>query len=264
MDLGIAGKVALVSGGSKGIGRAISEELGREGCKVVVTARGKEAVDETVASIHAVGGTAVGVPGDFTSQDDIDRIVDQARSAFGPIGIAVFNVYGPQSGRFDESDDTDFLAAYNDMVMSLAWMVRATVPDMKTHNWGRLVTVGSICAKEPHRELPLVTANVTRVGAVALNKSLSAELGPFGITVNTLATGGFMTERFSSYMRVRAEERGQAYDEFEAAKSQAVPVGRLGRPDEMAAVCAFLCSTRASYVNGQMIVVDGGRVTTLW
>ncbi|MET0579326.1 MAG: SDR family oxidoreductase, partial [Ilumatobacteraceae bacterium] len=255
--------VALVSGGSKGIGRAISEELGREGCKVVVTARGKEAVDETVDALVAAGGTAVGVPADFTTKDGIERVVREGRAAFGPIEIAVFNVYGPQSGRFDETDDESFLTAYNDMVMALQWMTRLVIPDMKAAGFGRLVTVGSNCVKNVHRELPLLTANVTRVGAVAFNKTISAELARFGITVNTLGTGGFMTERFSSYMRVRAEEKGQEYDEFEAAKNDDIPAGRLGQPEEMAAVAAFLCSSRASYITGQTVVVDGGNVTAL-
>jgi 3-oxoacyl-[acyl-carrier protein] reductase len=256
--------VAVVSGGSKGIGRAISEELGNEGCRVVVTARGKEAVDETVEAITSRGGSAVGVPADFTKKDQINTVMNEARSAFGPPDIAVFNVYGPVVQGFDKADDDDFLNAYNDMVMALTWMVREVVPDMKRNEWGRLVTIGSTCAKEPHRGLPLTTANTTRVAAVGLNKTLSADLGPYGITVNTLATGGFMTDRWRSYMRARAEEQGVAFDDEQAAKRPDVPVGRLGHPEEMAAVCAFLCSERASYVTGQMIVVDGGRVQTLW
>jgi 3-oxoacyl-[acyl-carrier protein] reductase len=264
MDFGLSGKVALVSGGSKGIGRAISEELGQEGCRVVVTARGEEAVDETVSAIRSAGGTAIGVPADFTVKEDIERVVSEGRGAFGPVEIAIFNVYGPNDGFFDESTDEAFEKSYNDMVMALVWMTRAVAPDMKAAGWGRLVTIGSICAKEPHRELPLVTANVTRVGAVALNKSLSAELGPFGITVNTLGTGGFITDRYRSYMQRMATERGEEYDEYAAARRTDIPVGRLGYPEEMAAVAAFLCSDRASYVNGQMIVVDGGRIETLW
>ena len=264
MDFGIAGKVALVSGGSKGIGRAISEDLGREGCRVVVTARGREAVDSTVAAIRDSGGEAHGVLGDFTDKEQIERIVAEARDVFGPIEIAVFNVYGPNDGWFEQTTDSGFIKAYNDMVMALVWMTRAVIPDMKAAGWGRLVTIGSICAKEPHRDLPLVSANVTRVGAVALNKSLSAELGPHGITVNTLATGGFMTDRYRSYMEKIAVERGEVFDETTAARREDIPVGRLGRPEEMAAVATFLCSERGSYVTGQMIVVDGGRLETLW
>jgi len=264
MDLGIAGKVALVSGGSKGMGRATSIELAREGCKVVVTARGNDAVDSTVAEIRAVGGTAVGITGDFTKRDEIERIVTEARSQLGPIEIAVFNVYGPQSGRYDEVDDAALLSAYNDMVMALHWMSRAVLPDMKAAGFGRLVNINSIGSKEVHRALPLFTANLSRVAAVSFNKTLSAEVGSFGITVNTMGTGGFLTDRYESYMKVRAEEAGQQYDQAEAMRRNDIPVGRLGHPEEMAAAIAFLCSTRASYITGQFVVVDGGRVCTLW
>lgn len=262
MDLGIRNKTALVSGGSKGIGRAIALELAREGARVVVIARERAAIDETVRAIEAAGGTAAGCAADLATPDGVDRAVAATRAAFGPPDIAISNVYGPTHGRWDETRDDDFRTAYDQMVMSVVWLTRAVVPDMKKNGWGRLVNVGSICAKEPHRELPLLTANVTRVGVVALNKSLSAELGRFGITVNTLATGGFMTERFRAYFEKRAAEQGVPYESLLARPD--VPVGRLGEPEEMAAVAAFLCSTRASYLTGQLIVVDGGKVQTLW
>jgi 3-oxoacyl-[acyl-carrier protein] reductase len=264
VDLGIRDKVALVSGGSKGMGRATAEELGREGCKVIVTARGREAVDDTVAAIRADGGTATGISGDFTKKDEIGRIVAEAREHFGPISIAVFNVYGPTTGRYEELHDSAFTDAYNDMVMALHWMTSAVLPDMQQSGWGRLVTINSISSKEVHRTLPLFTANVTRVAAVSFNKTLSAEVGQYGITVNTMGTGGFLTERYSSYMRKQAEIHGQEYDEFTAMRREEIPIGRLGYPEEMAAAVAFLCSDRASYITGQFIVVDGGAVRTLW
>jgi len=264
MDFGIKDKVALVSGGSKGIGRATATELGREGCKVIVTARGKEAVDDTVESIRAAGGTAIGITGDFTKKDDIERIVAEGRQRFGPIDISVFNVYGPTTGRYEELKDEAFTDAYNDMVLSLHWMTSAVLPDMKASGWGRLVTINSISSKEVHRSLPLFTANVTRVAAVSFNKTLSAEVGQYGITVNTMGTGGFLTDRYSSYMRKQAEENAVDYDEYTAMRRDDIPVGRLGYPEEMAAAVAFLCSTRSSFITGQFIVVDGGAVRTLW
>jgi 3-oxoacyl-[acyl-carrier protein] reductase len=262
LELGLRGKVALVSGGSKGIGRAIAEELAREGADVVVAARGSEAIDATVSAIRAGGGSAVGCSADLATEEGVDLAVTAAREAFASPDIAISNVYGPTHGRWDDTRNDDFRAAYDQIVMSVVWLTRAVVPEMKKRGWGRLLNIGSICAKEPHRELPLLTANVTRVGVVALNKSLSAELGKHGITVNTLATGGFLTDRYRAYFAKRAAEQGVALEQLLARPD--IPVGRLGHPEEMAAVAAFLCSTRASYVNGQTIVVDGGLVETLW
>jgi 3-oxoacyl-[acyl-carrier protein] reductase len=264
MDLGIAGKVALVSGGSKGLGRAVAEELAAEGAAVAVVARGQQSVDETVAAIRAAGGTALGIAGDLTAKADIARVVTTARAELGPIEIAVFNVYGPTHGRYVDVTDDALESAYNDMVMSLHWLTSAVLPDMRAAHWGRLVTLNSMSAKEVHRDLPLFTANLTRAAAVSFNKTLSAEVAAEGITVNTMGTGSFMTERFSSYMRRQAEERGVPYDEFDAMQSEVVPLGRIGYPAEMAAAVAFLCSARASFITGQFVVVDGGQVRTVW
>jgi 3-oxoacyl-[acyl-carrier protein] reductase len=264
VDLGIAGKTALVSGGSKGIGGAIARELAAEGARVVVTARGKEAIDATVADITAAGGTATGFAADFTTKDGVHAAVEHAERNYGPVEIAVFNVYGPTDGRYEDATDEDFTKAYNDMVLALHWMTHRVLPGMKQAGWGRLVTVNSIASKEVHRELPLFTANATRVAAVSFNKTLSAEVGQYGITVNTLGTGGFITDRYTTYMKKRAAERGEPYDAFAAARRDDIPVGRLGYPEEMAAVAAFLCSARASFVTGQFVVVDGGLVRTLW
>lgn len=264
MDLRIAGKVALVSGGSKGLGRAVAEELAREGAAVAIVARGAESLNETLQTIVNDGGTAIGIQADLTVKEDIERAVASARQQLGPVEIAVFNVYGPTHGRYAEVTDDALQSAYNDMVMALHWLTRSVLPDMKAAGWGRLVTLNSMSAKEVHRDLPLFTANVTRAAAVSFNKTLSSEVAPFGITVNTMGTGSFMTDRFSSYMQRQAAERGVPYDEFDAMQSDIVPVGRIGYPEEMSAAVAFLCSARASFITGQFLVVDGGQVRTLW
>ena len=264
MDLGIGGKVAIVCGGSKGIGRAIAEDLAREGCKGVVTARGKEALDATVAAIREAGGEASGIAADMTKKDEIERVTRFARETYGPVEIGIFNVYGPRDGRYEDVTDEAMTTAYNDMVMALHWFTRGLLPDMRAAKFGRLVTVNSIGSKEVHRALPLFTANTSRVAAVSFNKTLSAEVGRDGITVNTLGTGGFLTDRYREYFTQLAEEAGEKFDEEKAIAKDDVPVGRLGYPEEMAAAATFLCSARASYITGQFIVVDGGLVRTLW
>jgi 3-oxoacyl-[acyl-carrier protein] reductase len=263
MDLGIKGKVAISGGGSKGMGRAVSEDLAREGCRVVVAARGKEAVDEVVAGIRAAGGEAVPAYVNMATREGIEEAVRIAREAWGDPDIVVGNVYGPTHGRWEETQDDDFRAAYEDMVMSQVYLLRSVTPAMKKKGWGRVVLINSMASKEPHKELPLVTANVTRVGATALNKSVANELGRYGITINTIGTGGFATERYKGWMRKTIEAQGKDFDEREAVRRDEIPVGRLGTPEEMAAVVVFLCSARASYVTGQFIVVDGGVTKSL-
>jgi len=264
MDFGITGKVALVSGASKGIGKACAEELASNGCKVVIVARGQEGVDAAVAEMTVKGHRIAGTTADMTTAEGVKQAVEFARSTFGDPDIAVANVYGPKHGRWDDTKEADFREAYEHIVMGLVHLTREVEGHMRRQHWGRLVTIGSNCVKEPHRKLPLLTANVTRVGAVAFNKTLSDELAPYGITVNTLATGGFATERFEEYMRQFATDNDIAYEDLLTDLAKDVPLARFGRPEEMAAVCAFLCSERSSYVTGQTIVVDGGLTKTLW
>ena len=264
MDFGLEGKIAVSGGGSKGMGRAISAELAREGCRVVVAARGAEAVAETVDTIRSAGGQAIGVQADMSTQAGVAAVRDAACAAYGDPDIVIGNVYGPTHGRFDETKDEDFQAAYDSMVMSQVHLLRAFIPAMKAKGWGRIVLLNSIAAKEPHKEFPLVSANVTRVGALALNKSVSDEVARHGITINTIGTGNFATERYTTNVRRMIERSGQSYDSREVERRSDIPVGRLGKPEEMAAVVTFLCSTRASYITGQFIVVDGGAVRALY
>ena len=151
MDLRIAGKVALVTGGSKGIGRSISLEMADNGCKVIVVAREQAAIDDTVAQIRAKGGTAIGISADLTVLENYQRVVDQATAELGAPDIAVFNLVAPKPGSFDELTQDDFDYAYRIVVSCFAAMVRSVTPAMKENRWGRIVTVGSGTAKQPVR-----------------------------------------------------------------------------------------------------------------
>lgn len=264
MDLGIAGKVAFVSGSSKGIGRATAEILAREGCRVVIAARGQTAIEETVTAITAAGGTATGVSADLTQQADVERAVATATMAFGPPDIAVANVHGPGPGNFFDLSDTDFVDAFRQMTLSMVYLARAVVPHMREQGWGRLVNVGSGAAKEPPPELAHMLANATRASVVTLNKSLANELGRYGITVNTVGTGWIGTERMHDYVGRVAAERATAPETLLGGFTSVIPAGRVGDPGEIAATIAFLCSRPAGYINGEFINVDGGFHRSAW
>jgi len=264
MDLGIAGKTAIVSGSSKGIGRAVATALAAEGCNVMMTARGREALEESAAGVRALGAGAVdAVAADMTTEAGVDRVVQTCRERFGPVDIAVSNVAGPKSLRFEGTDDEAFMDAYRAMVMSVVWLARRILPDMRERGWGRIVNIGSDCVKDVHREVPLLLANVNRAAALGLLKTLADEVAADGVTVNNIGVGGILTENRITFHQQFAESQGVDVADVQNANAEHIPVGRFGEPAELAAVVTFLCSTQSSYVTGETIAVNGGRSRTL-
>jgi 3-oxoacyl-[acyl-carrier protein] reductase len=263
MELGLKDKVALVGGGSRGSGRAISVELAREGVKVVVGARTQSSIDETLEMIRDANGQAVGVAVDMTSAEGAHQVVELARLTFGDPDIVVTNVYpgdAPYRMGFEDADDETYLAGYQNLIMAIVHIARETVPHMKEQRWGRFVNLGSGIVRNLHSPpATMVLSNVNRLGAVGLIKTMAFELGQYNITCNTVATGAISTERPIAYFK----GLGTSIEEVEAGMASAeFPLGvpRLGRPDEMAALTVFLCSERASYISGETIGVNGGKV----
>lgn len=262
MDLGLAGKTVIVSGGSKGIGRAIAEEFAREGANVAITARGREALDETADAIRASGGICAGFTADMTSKADIDAAVAKIADTFGSTpDIAVFNIDAPDARRgsdFNLSfEDADFDEGHSYLLMSIVHLARAVLPGMKENGWGRLINIGSHAAKEPHAPpTQMILSNTGRLASVGLMKTLSYEYGKFGITANTLAVGHVATGLATGWI----ETHGLDLAGIEAnMAATGMGVGRFGRPDEVAAVAAFIASERASFISGECITVIGGQ-----
>jgi 3-oxoacyl-[acyl-carrier protein] reductase len=264
MDLGLNGKVAVVAGGSRGCGRAISEALAAEGVRVLLSGRQADAVAAAVDAIRAAGGEAAGVVADMTDKAGARCIVGSAQAHFDLPDILVINSPGPVPDRasnhwrgFDNCSDDDFLRTYQDFVMSVVYLVREALPAMRERGWGRLLNIGSIAMKTPHLEDPMPATNI-RVAVAALMKTLSQENGPHGITANTIATGPFDSELSRDY---RASGTGI---KTEAWYRTMLPVGRWGRPDEMGALAAFLCSRQAAFLTGETIRIDGGYTKSLF
>jgi 3-oxoacyl-[acyl-carrier protein] reductase len=252
MDLGLQGRTALVMGASRGIGRAIAAALAREGGRVAIASRSRERIEGAAAAIGAeLAGDGPPVAPFVADASDLERLAalpGEVEEALGPIDILVANSGGPPFGGALEHDPEQWEAAYRSLVLAPRVLAGAVVPGMRERGWGRIVNVGSSSTREPIPGLNL--SNVHRMAAVGFLKTLSREVAADGVTVNTVATGRFATERL-------ADASGSLDGAEEAAKSE-VPAGRLGRPEEYGDLVAFLCSERAAYLTGAVIPLDGG------
>ena len=250
MDLGIKGRTALVLGASRGIGHGIAKSLAREGARVAIASRTPETLVKAAAEIDGevqVFGAETG------NLEHLAGVPAEVERKFGPVEILVTNTGGPPPGRALENDLDEWQAAYTSLVLAPRVLIEAVVPGMRKRKWGRIVNVGSSSTLQPIPELNL--SNAHRSAAVAFFKTLAAELAPQGITVNTVATGMFATERL-------ADNKG-SLDAARRVANESVPAGRLGEPDEYGDLVAFLCSQRAAYLTGAVIPLDGGMVRSL-
>jgi 3-oxoacyl-[acyl-carrier protein] reductase len=217
-------------------------------------------VDEAVKLIEDAGGVAAGFAADALTKNGLDSVLDALRTTWGLPNIVVYVPYATIMGRFEQVDDDDFAAGDNAMVTQFARLVRATLPHMKEQRWGRIVTVGSMAVRQIHRHVPHTVPNAYRLAAIGLSKTIADEVAEYGITVNTIATGSIATENFLDTFRDIAARNGEDYDQMLVQKAANIPMKRFGKPEEMGAACAFLCSEPAGYITGVTLLVDGGKV----
>ena len=238
MDLGLEGKVALVTAASKGLGRAIATELAREGASVVISSRDEEALARTAAEIREETNADVDHrAADLTSAKEIGALISHAVDRFGGIDMLVNNTGGPPAGTFEDLDDEAWQGAFDQILLSLIRCVREVLPSMRERGGGRIVNVASSSIKQPIENLTL--SNTFRAG---LAKNLSLELAPDGILVNTLGPGRISTARSESMDTSQAESRGVPVEEVRGEFEARIPLGRYGTPEEFARSAAFLAS----------------------
>lgn len=263
MDLGIAGRVALVAASSQGLGRAVAEELAAEGTHLVMCARGEAVLAEAVASADARGpGDVVGITADLSDPADVARLTEATMSRFGRVDILVNNAGGPPTGKFEDHDAAAWQAAVRLNLESALELTRAVLPGMKERGWGRILNITSVAVKEPVDGL--ILSNSVRAAVTGFAKSLSNEVAAYGVTVNNVLPGFTRTARLDQLAESVARTGGTSTEEVEAGWKTVIPAHRLGDPREFAAVVAFLASDRASYVTGVSIAVDGGRTRALY
>lgn len=262
MDLGLRGKVALVTGSSRGLGRAVAEELAREGCALVVCSRDPEAIALAAREIASdIGGDVLPVPANLTDPEDVIRLLRTAHDRFGRVDVLITNTGGPPAGAFEVHSPAAWGDAIAQNLESVLNLVRGVLPEMKQRQWGRIVNITSIAVKQPVDGL--ILSNSVRAAVTGFARTLANEVASHGITVNNVMPGYTRTERLVHLAEHNAQKNGIAVADAYSAWEKEIPMGRLGEPAELAALVAFLVSQRASYITGASVAVDGGWIRTL-
>ena len=252
MDMGIAGRRALVCAGSKGLGKGCAEALAREGVVVTITARGQEALEAAAAAIRAAGGKAPAVAGDITTTEGRAA----ALAACPEPDILINNAGGPPPGDFRDWTPEDWMKALNANMITAIELIKATLDPMIARRWGRIVNITSGSVKSPIPVLGL--SNGARTGLTGFCAGIARQVAKDGVTINGLLPGPFDTDRLRSGMIAEAKKTGRPLEEIMKERAAQNPSRRFGTAAEFGAACAFLCSTHASYITGQNLLMDGG------
>jgi len=263
MDLGLTGKAVFVAGASKGLGAATARQFAREGARVAINAREGARLAATAADIQAETGSQVlPVAGDVSNAADIERAVAQAAERFGGLDVVVTNSGGPPPGKFDDLDDAAWQKAIDLQFMSTIRLIRAALPHLRRSATPAVLSISSITVKQPINNLLL--SNSIRMATVGLIKSLALDLGAEGIRFNSILPGTIATDRIKSLNSAAAQREGISMEAAAQRTAAAIPLGRIGDPQEFANAAVFLCSPAASFVTGIMFSIDGGAYRAMY
>lgn len=261
MDLQLSGKVALVTGGSKGLGFGVAQALAREGVAVALLAREPQALEEAANVIRRQGGNAQGYSADLSDWRSVAQAVAAAQRQFGEIDILLNNSAGPPASGVAGVDPALWQAQFDSMLLPLFRLTDLLLPAMRRKQWGRVLNIASSSVIEPIAAIGI--SNTLRSAVVGWAKTLAGEVAHDGITVNTLLPGSIATARTASLDAAAAQRQGMDSNAIAARNAAAIPVGRYGTIDEFGAVAAFLASPLAAYVTGSLVRVDGGAIRSV-
>ena len=262
MDLGLKNKIALVAAASRGLGRAVAEELAAEGAQLVICSRSDEKINQAAKEIaDATGAKVLAIAADVSHPADLTRLIDFAIERSGRVDILVTNSGGPPAGPFESFNLEQWEAATRLLLYSSVELARQVLPGMKERRWGRILNVTSIAVKQPVDNL--ILSNSLRAAVTGFARTLANEVAGFGITVNNIMPGYTRTERVEDLSKLMAQKEEITPEDFIARWEKEIPMRRIGEPREFAALAAFLVSERASYITGTSIPVDGGWIKSL-
>ncbi len=264
MELGLKGKVALVTAASKGIGFGVAKVLASEGCKVVMSSRSVDSISRSRDQIFRDTGNrdVYSISADLTIKEHVDQLVKNATAKFGAVDILAYNTGPPKPGTFNELGEADWDNGVKLLLMSAVWLAKRVLPGMERKKWGRLIFITSTTLKQP---IPnLVLSNTVRLSLAGLSKSLAAEYGARGITSNGIMQGHVLTDRQKEIAKDISARTGKTVDDAMKQVLLQVPLGRYGTAEEVGYLVAFLASDKASYINGAMIPIDGGMTRSVF